>query len=134
LETAEGRTVTVMVCFTAADAEYCLPVHATRSVRAAHEMISLPNPSPDVSGMLPGDPPLTVISPLHSERGHILVIEAADKTFGLLVDAVTGLRRVDEADVGPPPDGQDRPLISGTLYSRGRVVLVADPSALAGQL
>jgi len=126
--------VTTMVCFTAGRAEYCLPVQATRSVRTADEMISLPNPSPDVSGMLPGDPPLTVISPLHGEPGHILVLEAADKTFGLLVDAVTGLRRINDSDLGPPPAGQDRPLISATLRHNGRLILVADPLALAGQL
>jgi chemotaxis signal transduction protein len=126
--------MTTMVCFTAARAEYCLPVQAARSVRTADEMVSLPDPSPDVAGMLPGDPPLTVISPLHSERGHILVIEAGDKTFGLLVDAVTGLRRIDDADLGPAPEGQGRPLVSGTLYSDGRMVLVADPIALAGEL
>jgi chemotaxis signal transduction protein len=126
--------VTTMVCFTAARAEYCLPVQAARSVRTADAMILLPDPNPDVAGMLPGDPPLTVISPLHSERGQILVIEAGDKTFGLLVDAVTGLRRINDADLGPPPEGQGRPLISGTLYRDGRLVLVADPSALAGQL
>ena len=126
--------MTTMVCFTAARAEYCLPVQVARSVRTADEMVSLPDPNPDVAGMLPGDPPLTVISPLHSERGHILVIEAGNKTFGLLVDAVTGLRRINDADLGPPPQGQGRPLISGTLYSDGRMILVADPSALAGQL
>jgi len=126
--------VTTMVCFTAAGAEYCLPVHAARSVRTSDAMISLPDPNPDVTGMLPGDPPLTVISPLHSERGHILVIEAGDKTFGLLVDAVTGLRRIDDAELGPAPEGQGRQLVCGTLYNNGRMILVADPFALAGEL
>lgn len=126
--------MTMMVCFTAASAEYCLPVHAARSVRTTDEMVPLPSPSRDVTGMLPGDPPLTVISPLHSERGHILVIENAGKTFGLLVDAVTGLRRIDDAELGPAPEGQGRPLVSGTLYSDGRLIMVADPAALAGEL
>ena len=126
--------MTMMVCFTAASAEYCLPVQSARSVRTTDEMISLPDPNPDVTGMLPGDPPLTVISPLHSERGHILVLEAGGKTFGLLVDAVTGLKRIDDAELGPAPEGQGRPLVSGTLYNEGRLVMVADPSALAGEL
>ena len=126
--------MTTMVCFTAARAEYCLPVQAARSVRTADEMISLPDPNPDVAGMLPGDPPLTVISPLHGDCGHILVIEAGDKTFGLLVDAVTGLRRINDAELGPAPKGQGRQLVCGTLYNNGRMILVADPSALAGQL
>ena len=123
-----------MVRFTAAKAEYCLPVQAARSVLTTEGMISLPDPNPDVAGMMPGDPPLTVISPLHGERGQILVIQVDGKIFGLLVDLVSGLERVDDADIGPPPDGQSRPLICGTLHSEGRLVMVADPSALVGQL
>ena len=123
-----------MVCFTAANAEYCLPVQAARGVRPVDGLILLPDPNPDVAGMIPGDPPLTVISPLHGDRGHILLIEAGGKTFGLLVDVVTGLRRIDDADIGPPPDGQKNPLVSGTLHTDGRLILVADPLALAGHL
>jgi chemotaxis signal transduction protein len=123
-----------MVCFTAANTEYCLPVNAARSVRSADGIIALPDPSPDVAGMIPGHPPLTVTSLLHGEGGHILVIQAGDKTFGLLVDTVTGLRRIDDDCIGPAPAGQHRPLISGTLHTDGRLVLVADPFALAEQL
>ena len=126
--------MTTMVCFTAAKAEYCLPVQAARSVRTTDGMISLPDPNPDVAGMIPGDPPLTVISPLHGDRGHILIIQAGEKTFGLLVDMVTGLRHIDDADIGPAPKGQKCPLISGTLHTGDRLVLIADPFALAGQL
>jgi chemotaxis signal transduction protein len=97
-------------------------------------MIALPDPAVDVAGIIPGDPPLTVISPLRSNGTHVLVIEADGKTFGLLVDAVTGLRRIDDADIRPAPQGQDRPLISGTLDTGGSLVLVADPSVLARQL
>jgi chemotaxis signal transduction protein len=123
-----------MVYFEAAGARYCLPVQVTRSVRIADEMIALPDPAVDVAGIIPGDPPLTVISPLQSNGTHVLVIEADGKTFGLLVDAVTGLRRIDDADIRPAPQGQDRPLISGTLDTGGSLVLVADPSVLARQL
>jgi chemotaxis signal transduction protein len=123
-----------MVYFEAAGARYCLPVQVTRSVRIADEMIALPDPAVDVAGIIPGDPPLTVISPLRSNGTHVLVIEADGKTFGLLVDAVTGLRRIDDADIRPAPQGQGRPLISGTLDTGGSLVLVADPSVLARQL
>src|SRR5215212_8611800 len=78
-QTAEIEQMTTMVCFTAAKADYCVPVQVTRSVRTADGMISLPDPNPDVAGMIPGDPPLTVISPLHSDRGHILIIQAGEK-------------------------------------------------------
>ena len=113
--------MTTMVYFEAAGAQYCLPVQATRSVRTADGMIALPDPAADVTGIIPGDPPLTVISPLQSTGTHILVIEAGGKTFGLLVDAVTGLQRIDEGDIRPAPQGQDRRLISGTVDTDGQL-------------
>ena len=126
--------MTTMVCFQAAGTAYCLPLQATLSVRAADDLVSLPDPAADVVGIIPGDPPLTVISPLHSQGGHILVIDAGDKTFGLLVDVVTGLERIDDGDIRPAPEGQGRPLVSGTLHTDGHLVFVADPIALAGRL
>lgn len=127
--------MTIMVCFTAAGTEYCLPVQATRSVRRSDGMIALPDPGPDVAGILPGDPPLTVISPLRAHGTHILVIEAAGRLVGLLVDEVTGLKRIEDTDIGPAPGGQGRSLICGTVATDGgRLVLVADAVALAGRL
>ena len=123
-----------MVCFQAAGSAYCVPLQATRSVRTTDDLVVLPDPAADVVGVLPGDPPLTVISPLRSEGKHILVIEADNKSFGLLVDVVTGLERFDDADVRPAPGGQQRALVSGTLETDGRFLLVADPSALAARL
>jgi chemotaxis signal transduction protein len=126
--------MTTMVRFDADGAKYCLPVQVTRAVRTSAGMIALPDPACDVSGIIPGDPPLTVISPLRSSGHHILVIEADGKCFGLLVDAVTGLTRVDDRDIQPAPHGQDRRLIRGTLHTDGQLVLLADPTELAGRL
>jgi chemotaxis signal transduction protein len=96
-------------------------------------MVALPAGRPHVAGVVPGNPPLTVISPLGG-GGSILVVEANGKIFGLLVDAVTGLRRIDDADILLAPHGQDRPLISGTVDTDGRLTLVTDPRMLASQL
>lgn len=123
-----------MVCFEAAGSAYCVPLEAARSVRTVEGLIALPDPATGVVGLLPGDPPLTVISPLRAAGRHILVMEADGKTFGLLVDLVTGLQRFGDDDVRPAPEGQDRTLVSGTLESGGRLVFVADPGALAGRL
>jgi chemotaxis signal transduction protein len=126
--------MTTMVLFEAAGARYCLPVQATRSVRTVEGMITLPDPASEVAGIIPGDPPLTVISPFQSNGAHVLVIEANGKTFGLLVDVVTGLRRIDDHDIRPAPLGQHHALISGILDTDGNLVLVADESVLARQL
>lgn len=126
--------MTKMVCFQSAGAAYCLPVQATRAVRLPNGLVALPAPRPDIAGIIPGNPPLTIISPLGTRGTHILIVEAGGKTFGLLVDAVTGLCNIAEADIGAPPDGQQQPLVSGTIDIGGQLVLVADPNALAGRL
>jgi len=130
------RTV---VCFRAAGTDYCLPVEATRAVRPVLGMVVLPAVRADVVGLLPGAPPLTVLSPLGGGGGaggggQILVVEVGDTTFGLLVDAVSGLRRIADADIRVAPRGQERGLVCGTVEADGRLLLVADPAALVERL
>ncbi|MDX6366337.1 MAG: purine-binding chemotaxis protein CheW [Nocardioidaceae bacterium] len=120
-----------MVEFRVAGASYCLPVEATRAVRSSVGMVTMPASRPNVAGLLPGDPPLTVMAPLGPEGKHIIVMEVANQRFGLLVDAVTGLRRVDESDIREAPSGQQSKLISGTVSIGGELVLLADPAEVA---
>jgi chemotaxis signal transduction protein len=123
-----------MVCFSAADTEYCLPVEATRAVRTTVGLAALPQARRGVTGVIAGSPPLTVICPLGSGGSHILVLRAQNKTFGLQVDAVTSLYRVDDREIGPAPDGQSRRLVSGTVERDGQLLLITDPDALAALL
>ncbi len=123
-----------VVCFRNAGASYCVPVAATRAVRDIAGMIPLPSGRANVAGIIPGDPPLTVIAPLGPGGASILVIEAAGKTFGLLVETVTGLRRIDDADIRLAPDGQETWLVSGTIDTDGHLTMVTDPDSLAAQL
>lgn len=126
--------MTTMVCFVSAGAAYCVPVEAARAVRPARGVVTLPSGRPDVTGILPGDPPLSVLSLLGPGGRHILVLETNGKRFGLLVEAVSGLRRIDEADIRPAPDGQERRLVSGTIDADDGLILVADPAAMAERL
>ncbi|WP_236704027.1 chemotaxis protein CheW [Lentzea aerocolonigenes] len=123
-----------MVRFRTGNTQYCLAVDATRAVRTTNGLLPLPQGRRDVAGILPGDPPLTVIAPFGPGGERVLVVEAAKKTFGVLVDAVTGLARVDEADIRPAPDGQDSQLISGIIRSEGELTLVTDPEVLVRRL
>lgn len=126
--------MTTMVYFQSAGTAYCMPVDATCAVRRTAGMIVLPAPGPDIAGILPGDPPLTVISPLGTGGTQVLIVEAGELTFGLLVDSVTGLRKIPDSDISPSPAGQDRPLVCGTIETGDQLVLVADAKALAGRL
>jgi chemotaxis signal transduction protein len=126
--------MTTMVHFESGGAQYCLPVEATRGVRVATGLVALPVPRDDVAGIVPGDPPLTVIAPLGAGGRQVLVVESQGKTFGLLVDLVTGLGKVEAGDICGAPDGQHRNLVCGTITNGERLVLVTDPVALAGRL
>jgi chemotaxis signal transduction protein len=123
-----------MVHFESGGTAYCLPVDAARGVRPATGLVPLPAPGTDVAGIVPGDPPLTVIAPLGGGGNQVLVVESLGKTFGLLVDSVTGLRRVADAEIRTAPDGQERALVCGTITNGEELVMVTDPAALAGRL
>jgi chemotaxis signal transduction protein len=126
--------MTMMVCFRSAGAAYCLPVRAARAVRPTTGLVTLPAPAADVVGIMPGEPPLTVLAPLGRGGAQVLVVEAGDRTFGVLVEAVTGLQRVADEDIHPAPGGQDRRLVCGTVENAGELLLLTDAAALGGRL
>lgn len=127
-------SVVTVVDFRTAAGRYCVPVDAAVAVRFASGLIDLPSPRAGVVGILPDDQPITVLSVLGSGRHHVLVLAAGGHTFGLLVEEVTGLSRIDDGDIHVAPDGQAEALISGMIRRDDGVVLVADPAAMASRL
>lgn len=123
-----------MLCFRTAEGRFALPIESTLSVRTIEGMVSLPSPRPDVAGLLPGDPPLSVLASLGMGGDHVLVFTSKGVRYGLCVLEVLGVRRFDDDQVGPPPAGQQGELISGTLYGSDDLTLVVDPQALAARL
>lgn len=114
---------------------FAVPVQQTRAVHRGGEVVPLPEARPDVAGVVPRpEGPLTVLCALGAGDGHVLVLDVAGRTFGLLVEEVTGLQRVDEADIGPPPGGQESAVVTGVLTSAGEMVLLVDAAALARRL
>jgi hypothetical protein len=88
-------------------------------------------------GLLPGDPPITVVSVLGqsaaSGRGHILLLTDGTRRGGLLVDAVTQVARVPTTTLAGSPDGQALELVKGVVSVGGQMVLLADVGALLGE-
>jgi chemotaxis signal transduction protein len=127
---------TKMVCFRAGGVSYAIPVDATLAVRTVAGMVALPEPRPDVIGLLPGDPPLSVIAPLgtDADANHVLVVTTPHLDYGLLVDAVTEICVFDDRSIQTAPAGQDAGLIAGVAERSGAIVLIADPEALAARL
>ena len=114
---------------------FAVPVDQTRAVYPAGGIVPLPEPRADVAGVLARpEGALTVLTALGAGDRHILVLDIADRRFGLLVEEVTGLQRVDDADIGPPPDGQESSVVVGVVAAAGEMVLLVDATALARRL
>lgn len=129
-------STTTMVCFSAGGISYAIPVDATLGVRTAGGMVTMPEQRPDVVGVLPGEPTLSVIAPLgaDADANHILVVTTPQLDYGLLVDAVTAICVFDDRSIQAAPPGQNVGLIAGVADRAGAIVLIADPEALAARL
>jgi chemotaxis signal transduction protein len=129
-------TTTKMVCFSAGGVNYAIRVEATLAVRTAAGMVTMPEQRPDVVGVLPGTPPLSVIAPhgTAADANHILVVTTPALDFGLLVDAVTEICAFDDCSIQSAPAGQDAGLIAGVAERAGTIVLIADPDAMAARM
>ena len=124
-----------IVRFRSSDRAYALPVEHVTEVRSAADMTPLPAPRPGVAGLVPrADGSLTVLSVLGATGNHVLVIEEGAALFGLLVDEVTDVARVEDDVIGPPPQGQAHSAVSGVIRDDGELVLLLDASALRGTL
>lgn len=124
-----------IVRFRTIDAEYALPVEDVTEVRSAAELTPLPAPRSGVAGLMThsGDA-LPVLSVLGDVGRHVLVLRTADVRFGLLVDEVLGVERIEDELVGPPPRGQDGDHVTGVIVAESKLVLLLDSSALGARL
>ena len=124
-----------VVRFRTGDGEFAVPVEHAREVLATAGLTPLPSPQPDVAGLLERDGvALTVLSALGAGTSHVLVLDAGHKPFGLLVEEVLGVERIDESSVSPPPAGQRGTVVSGVLDTNHGMVLLVDVADLAGRL
>ena len=124
-----------LVRFRAADTAYALPVEHVTEVRSAAEVTPLPASRPGVAGLVArADGAFTVLSVLSDAGGHVIVIDEGASVFGLLVDEVTEVVRVDEERIGPPPEGQAGRAVSGVIQTEDGLLLVLDAAALRGTL
>lgn len=123
-----------MVCFRTCQGRFALPVESTLSVATNEHLVQLPAPRPDVVGVLPGDPPITVLATFGIGGAHVLVVVSDGLHFGLQVVEVLGVERFDDDQIGPPPAGQADELISGMVRGVAELTLVVDAKELAARL
>ena len=113
---------------------YALPVEQVSEIRRATDLTLLPAAQSGVAGVIRrGDDVLTVLAVLGDTGDHVVVVDDGGPLFGLLVDEVTGVHRIDDADVGPAPGGHDG-AVAGAIVGDEGVVLMLDAGALRGKV
>ena len=97
----------------------------------------MPEQRPDVLGVLPGDPPLSVIAPLgaDADANHILV-GRPHHTSTTACSSMPSPKSAafDDRTIQAAPAGQGAGLIAGVAERAGAIVLIADPEAMAARL
>ena len=71
--------------------------------------------------------------PAAGEEGKIAIVETSGGAAGLIVDEVTQVLTVDDAQVEPPP-GTDAPHVRGVAKVDDRLILLLDPEQLLAEL
>ena len=124
-----------VVCFDAGGGSYALPVEQTRQVLPATGVAALPDPLPDVVGVLAAEPaPLPILAPFGGGGGFVIVAQDGERAFGLLVDSVLGLERAEDLTVSAAPEGQRHALVTGLIETPAGARLLVDAGALARRL
>jgi len=121
-----------LVHFVTATGEWAVPIERVQEVRLATGITPLPAAKPGIAGLLRrGDEVITVLSLLGDATGHVLVIDGDDERYGLLAATAIGILRVDEGEIGAPPNGQEDPVVSGVIRAEGgRMILLLDADRL----
>ncbi|WP_417688315.1 chemotaxis protein CheW [Roseibium sp.] len=127
------------ISFRLGDDEYAIDIMAVREIKGWTETTSLPNQPSHVLGVLNLRGAIVPILDLRSRFGQgltettsmhvVIIVNVSEKTFGILVDAVSDILTVEPAEIRPVPEsdktgGAD--YLSGIINAdEGMVVVLA---------
>jgi chemotaxis signal transduction protein len=125
-----------LVRFQTPTGEWAVPIERVHEVRLTHGIIPLPVPRPGIAGILRrGDEVLTVCSLLGEATGHVLIVDGDGDQFGILAENASGILRVEDGEIAPPPSGQEVAVVSGIIHGDDDgTVLLLDLDALGKML
>lgn len=119
--------MTVLVRFRTAGGAYAVPVDHALEVRSAAGLVALPAPAPGVAGVIERQGvTVPVVCVLGGGHRHVVVVSDGDEAAGILADEVLGVSRPPEGSLGPPPPGQETPLVRSVVREDGAMTFVVD--------
>ena len=121
-----------LVHFATETGEWAVPIERVQEVRLAVGITPLPAAKHGIAGLLRrGDEVIPVLALLGAGAGHVLVIDGDGERYGLLAATAIGILRVEEDEIGAPPNGQEDPVVSGVIRAdAGRTILLLDADEL----
>ncbi len=124
-----------LITFAVGNQEFCIDVMSVREIRGWTPATVLPHSQPFVRGVINLRGAVLPIMDLAVRLGFpaaepmgrhvIIVVQVGSQVAGLLVDAVSDILTVTEAEILPPPDvasDMARRFVSGLLAMDGRMV------------
>jgi chemotaxis signal transduction protein len=129
---AQRQQRRTLVRFETGAGHWAVAIDRVREIRKSDGIAPLPNARPGVAGVLRlGDQVLTVLSALGAGSSHVLVLDGADRRFGLLCESASGVMRIEEDQILPRAQN---PLVSGTVETDEGTVMLLDVDALGRAL
>lgn len=129
--------------FRVGEQEYCMDIMAVREIRGWSRPTPLPHAEDHVRGVINLRGTVILIIDLarrlgirtkeHSERNVIIVSRIRRQTVGFLVDAVSDILAIPEADIQPPPElgtGQEGSFVKSLMIVDDRMLRVLDLEAV----
>lgn len=117
----------IMIEFTADGGGWLVPVDEVLGVRLVDEVRALPDPGPDVLGVLDVDGAAIPVLGMLSDHGrHVLVITHDGEVAGVIVDEVRGVTDVDPSSINRRPAGQSRPFVGAVRDDAPDLAYVLD--------
>ena len=132
-----------LLSFRVGGQDYCIDIMSVREIRSGTRATPLPHAPPFVRGVINLRGTVLPIMDLACRldlapegdraRNVIIVVAEGSRTVGLMVDAVSDILAVPEADLQPPPDLKadgDRGFISALTIVDDRMIRVLDLQAV----
>lgn len=153
---AKDAAVSQIVSFRLANEEYGLDIMKVQEIILMGEITEIPEVSDFIRGLINLRGKVIPIVDLRkrfgldtgdlTEHTRIIVVDTTDATFGIIVDAVNKVLRIDEKQMEPPPTGllgAEQAYIMGLvkmeekimiLLNLDRILSVQDHDRLSGSL
>ena len=134
---------TELLSFLVAGQDYSVDIMSVREIRSGASATSLPHSPSYVRGVINlRGTVLPIIdlakrlgmeSGLDESRNVIIVVAVRDRTFGLMVDAVSDILSIPEQEMQSPPEMRadvERNFVSALTIVKGRMIRVLDLDAV----